>query len=59
MATSGRPSAVPPNQADITSPGRISTTVEAWQEGVGMLSDTNSTVCAESDAENRRRDPEQ
>jgi len=44
MATSGRPSAEPPNQAAISSPGFTSTMVEAWQEAVGIGSAMNSEV---------------
>ena len=52
MATSGRPSAVPPNQAASSSPGRVSTIVEAWQDGVGICSAMNSACCADMTAAN-------
>jgi len=55
MATSALPSALPPNHAARNSPGRTSTMVEAWQEGVGMGSATNSAVCARSGAASRSR----
>src|SRR4051794_4764791 len=47
MATSGRPSPAPPNQADIRSPLTSSTMVEAWHDGKGADSKMNSsTDCA-------------
>src|SRR3954447_5684829 len=55
MATSGRPSPAPPNQADIRSPLASSTTVEAWHDGNGADSKTNSsTDCARAADASRR-----